>query len=77
MEPGQSRVCGNCGAAQHGEYCSACGQRRAQRMSLRRSLAEGWAQVAELDFALARTIAGMCTRPGALVLEYLTGRRRH
>lgn len=60
-----------------GEYCSACGQRRARRLSFRRSLAEAWAHVAELDFALARTFAGLCTRPGALVLEYLAGRRRH
>lgn len=77
LERGQSTVCGNCGAAMQGEYCSACGQRRAERMSFRRSLAEGWAHVADLDFALVRTFVGMCTRPGALVLEYLAGRRRH
>lgn len=58
-----------------GEFCAACGQRRAQRLSLRRALTQGWAQVADLDFALARTFAGLCTRPGALVLEYIAGRR--
>jgi hypothetical protein len=75
-EHSQSTVCGNCGAAMSGDFCSACGQRRAQRLSLRRSLAEAWSHVADLDFALARTFAGMCRRPGALVLEYLAGRRR-
>lgn len=68
--------CGNCDAAMTGEFCAACGQRRAQRLSFRRSLSEAWTHLAELDFALARTFAGMCTRPGALVLEYLAGRRR-
>ncbi len=75
-EDSQSTICGNCGADMSGDFCSACGQRRAQRLSLRRSLAEAWAHVADLDFALARTFVGMCTRPGALVLEYLAGRRR-
>lgn len=76
VEYGQSTVCGNCGAAMSGDFCSACGQRRAQRLSFRRTLGEAWAHVADLDFALARTFAGMCTRPGSLVLEYLAGRRR-
>ena len=58
------------------DFCSVCGQRRAQRLSFRRTLGEAWTHVAELDFALARTFAGMCTRPGTLVLEYLAGRRR-
>jgi hypothetical protein len=77
LDDGQTTACGNCGAAMTGEFCAACGQRRARRLSFRRSLADGWAQVADLDFALARTFAGMCRRPGALVLEYLAGRRRH
>jgi len=68
--------CGNCRAVMTGEFCSACGQHRVQRLSFRRSVTEAWTHVAELDFALARTFAGMCTRPGALVLEYIAGRRR-
>jgi len=76
LDRSQLNPCGNCGAAMNGDFCSACGQRRAQRLSLRRTLAEAWAHVADLDFALARTFAGMCTRPGTLVLEYVAGRRR-
>lgn len=67
--------CANCQAAMTGEFCCACGQRRAQRLSFRRALTQGWTHIADLDFALARTFAGLCTRPGALVLEYIAGRR--
>ncbi|HSQ68761.1 MAG TPA: DUF3667 domain-containing protein [Steroidobacteraceae bacterium] len=67
--------CAGCGATLHGEFCSDCGQRRSARLSFRRSLQEGWAQLVDFDFALARTIAGLSTRPGETVLEYLGGRR--
>lgn len=75
-DSGDPISCGNCGTVMTGGFCSACGQRRVQRLSLRRSVNEAWTHVAELDFALARTFAGMCTRPGRLVLEYIGGRRR-
>lgn len=72
-EPGAH--CGNCRAALSGEYCSACGQRRAERLRLHRALGEGWERLVEFDFAFARTFAGLSRRPGQVVLEYLTGRR--
>jgi hypothetical protein len=56
--------CGNCGAALSGEYCSACGQLRAERLLLHRALDDGWERLVELDFAFARTFAGLCKRPG-------------
>jgi hypothetical protein len=67
--------CGNCGAALSGEYCSACGQRRAERLSLRRTIGDGWERLVELDFALVRTFAGLCRRPGQVVLDYVGGQR--
>ncbi len=67
--------CGNCGVALPGEYCSACGQRRAERLSLHRALGDGWGRLVEFDFALARTFAGLCKRPGQVVLDYIAGRR--
>jgi hypothetical protein len=67
--------CGNCGGALSGEYCSACGQRRAERLSLRRTIGDGLERLVELDFALARTFAGLCRRPGQLVLDYVGGHR--
>jgi len=67
--------CGNCSGVLSGEYCSACGQRRAERLSLRRTIGDGWERLAELDFALVRTFAGLCRRPGQVVLDYVGGRR--
>jgi len=67
--------CGNCGAALSGEYCSACGQRQAERLSLRRALGDGWERLVEFDFALVRTFRGLCSQPAAVVLDYIGGRR--
>ena len=67
--------CGNCGSSLPGEYCSACGQRRAERLSIGRAIGDGWERLVELDSALARTFAGLSRRPGQLVLDYIGGRR--
>lgn len=67
--------CRNCGGTSSGGYCSACGQRRAERLSLRRAIGDGWERLVELDFALVRTFAGLCRRPGQVVLDYVGGRR--
>ncbi len=68
--------CANCGAAMSGEYCSGCGQRRAQRLSLRSALGDGWERLVEFDFAFARTFADLCRRPATVVNEYIAGRRQ-
>lgn len=68
--------CADCGATLQGEFCSVCGQRRGARLSFRRSVQEAWGQLVDLDFAFARTFAGLSLRPGETVLEYLGGRRR-
>ena len=67
--------CGNCGAALTGAYCAACGQRRSQRLSLKKSLSDGVVQLSEFDFAFARTFRGLTARPGPTVTEYIDGRR--
>lgn len=67
--------CAGCGAVLHGEFCSDCGQRRSARLSFRRSLHEAWGQLVDFDFGFARTFAGLSSRPGEMVLEYLGGRR--
>jgi hypothetical protein len=67
--------CGNCGTVLVGEYCSACGQRQAGRLSLGSTLGDGWERLVELDFAVVRTFAGLCRRPGSVVLDYIGGRR--
>jgi hypothetical protein len=68
--------CANCGAAMSGEYCSSCGQRLAERLSLPRALGEVGERLLEFDFAFARTFAGLCRRPATVVNEYIAGRRR-
>ena len=67
--------CGNCGAELTGAYCATCGQRRNQRLSLKRSLRDGVGQLSEFDFAFARTFRGLTARPGPMVTEYIDGRR--
>jgi hypothetical protein len=69
--------CGNCQAPMTGEFCSACGQRRARRLSFGRSLTDAWSQLGDFDFALVRTFVGLSTRPGTVALEYIAGRRRN
>jgi hypothetical protein len=59
----------------HGEFCADCGQRRTARLSFRRSAQEAWGQLVDFDFGFARTFAGLCTRPGMTVLEYIGGCR--
>ena len=74
VDPTANR-CGNCGAELTGDYCAACGQRRSQRLSLKRSLRDGVGQLSEFDFAFARTFRGLSSRPGPTAIEYIDGRR--
>ena len=59
----------------HGEFCGDCGQRRTARLSFRRSAQEAWGQLVDFDFGFARTFAGLRTRPGVTVLDYIGGCR--
>jgi hypothetical protein len=71
-----SERCRNCGAPLTGPYCSQCGQFDAPSdPTLRELLADAWDALTSLDGKLAASLRLLLTRPGALTVEYLAGRR--
>lgn len=73
---GGSAQCRNCGASLDGPYCSQCGQFDAPTdPTLRELLADAWDALTSVDGKLAASLRLLLTRPGALTVEYLAGRR--
>jgi hypothetical protein len=71
-----SEQCRNCGAPLTGPYCAQCGQFDAPSdPTLRELLADAWDALTSLDGKLAASLRLLLTRPGALTVEYLAGRR--
>jgi hypothetical protein len=65
----------NCGAALHGSFCSACGQRAVPVNPTVSELAgDAWHELSGYDGRIAATIRGLF-RPGFLTREYIAGRR--
>jgi hypothetical protein len=72
-EPG----CPDCGAVQLGRYCHLCGQPFGEgRLTLRRM--GGWllSRVTDVDRGFLLTLRRMTVAPGAMIREYVAGRRR-
>jgi len=71
-----TRLCQNCGAALHGEYCSACGQPvKGMIRPLSSMLHDVADTVLNIDSRIFRTLAPLYFRPGYLTNEYFAGRR--
>jgi len=69
--------CPNCRTALVGEYCHGCGQRRlAGRLSVRDFVDEVARRVFRFDRAFALTFWRLLHSPGAVVVDYLEGRRQ-
>ena len=69
--------CGSCGTLLVGDYCHACGQRRVDaRLTVGAFLADVARRVLRVDVAFAVTFWRTLRGPGALVSDYLTGRRQ-
>lgn len=68
-------VCPNCGATGAGAFCSRCGQRWSERITFKGAWRESLTRLTELDFRLLRTFLALSTRPGAMVREFIDGRR--
>lgn len=67
--------CLNCGAALHGSFCSACGQRSVPSDPTVAEVAgDAWQELSGYDGRIAATIRGLL-RPGYLTREYVAGRR--
>ncbi len=68
-------LCPNCEGSLHGEFCSTCGQRRPTRIALDTVVAGLKEQIAGLDFHWLHTIRSLWCSPGAMLRDYLRGRR--
>jgi hypothetical protein len=69
--------CPNCGSELVRRYCPDCGQKapRPDDYSLREHAADFVDQVASFDGRIARTLWTLLSRPGALTIAHLAGRR--
>lgn len=74
--PGPAPRCTNCGAAAPDRFCGSCGQeRRSLRVPIHRLAGEALGEALSADSRLARTLAPLLLRPGAVTRAYLDGRR--
>ncbi|HET6232321.1 MAG TPA: DUF3667 domain-containing protein [Longimicrobiaceae bacterium] len=70
-------ACLNCATPLSGGFCSGCGQSaRQERLTVAHVASDLVSQVLSLDGALLRTAVEMTTRPGGLIADYVTGKRR-
>ena len=70
-------ACMNCGAPLGGAYCAACGQEaRIETPTVREFVREFVQEQMALEGKLWRTLKLLLTRPGALTLDYISGRRQ-
>lgn len=72
-----SATCVSCGTPLSGPFCAGCGERRLRpdEFSVRRLLSEGLRDALGADSRLWRTLKRLVVRPGALTVDYMTGRR--
>ncbi|MDE0856488.1 MAG: DUF3667 domain-containing protein [Nevskia sp.] len=72
-----ARVCMNCGAPLGGAYCAACGQEaRIETPTVGEFVREFVQDQMALEGKLWRTLKLLLTRPGALTLDYIAGKRQ-
>ena len=72
----RSTTCLNCGHALDGPFCSACGQRAiAAYPTIAQMVGDAWHELSGYDGRFARTFRTLLTRPGALTVDALEGRR--
>lgn len=71
------RICRNCSAVLHGEYCSQCGQKDKDLHIPVKELASEFIQVLpSFDRRLWNSLKPLIIAPGFLTLEYLAGKRK-
>ena len=68
--------CLNCGLELRGPFCGACGQRAIPAYpSVREMIGDAWEELSGYDGRFARTLRVLLSRPGALTIAVLEGRR--
>ena len=73
---GTADVCLNCGAPLGGEFCAACGQKRALPLDAPRVLRDGLGQLLDADNAWWTSLRELTLRPGPTIRRYVAGERR-
>lgn len=70
------RVCQNCGSELNGEYCSTCGQRDVEvKVPLNGLIKELGEELLSFDSRLFHSLRPFLWKPGALTVEYVSGKR--
>lgn len=72
----ESVSCAACATPLYGEFCFACGQKRADssHFTVRYLLGEAFREISSLDGKIWSTVRLLYLKPGLLVNEYLNGR---
>ena len=71
----ERKLCKNCNSELVGLYCSECGQKNSQLLSIKETLKEFTDNVFSFDTRLFITFKYLITKPGLLTTEYWLGRR--
>jgi len=70
------KVCQNCGSELNGEYCSTCGQRDVElKVPLNGLIKELGEELLSFDSRLFHSLRPFLWKPGALTVEYVSGKR--
>lgn len=74
---GESDACVNCGAELSGDFCHACGQKRVDaRLNVLAIASDTCARLTNWDRRILLTLSSMVLRPGAMIRDYVSGKRR-
>ena len=71
----EKKLCKNCNSELVGLYCSECGQKNSQLLSIKETLKEFTDNVFSFDTRFFITLKYLITKPGLLTTEYWLGRR--
>ena len=71
----ERKLCKNCNSELVGLYCSECGQKKSQLLSIKETLKEFTDNVFSFDTRFFITFKYLITKPGLLTTEYWLGRR--
>jgi hypothetical protein len=72
-----SAVCKNCETSFDGRFCPQCGQKSTTgRLTVGHVLEEGWHGVTHTDKSFLSLLGLLIRRPGAVIREYIAGKRK-